>query len=329
MSLKARVVWAMLILYVVWGTTYLAIRVGVENGLPPAVFSGLRLAPAGLIMLAIARSRGAVLRLPARDLGAVSLIGLLLLVGGQYSMMVAEQWVASGIAALVVAVAPLWIALAESFFPDMQRPGKMGWAGLAVGFSGLGILVGPRITGIGASPEEITGLVVVVAGTWLWTIGSIYSKRRRVKVDGIVASGYQMLAAGTATLIIGTARGEWSEIVWTPAGAGALAYLMIFGSCIAFTAFVFALAHLPASKVLTYAYVNPVIAVFAGWAAGRLGLVPAEPITRSVLAGMVIIVAGVALTTLAPTLPPRRAPQDVEAIELADTPLIEPEPSEA
>ena len=138
-----------------------------------------------------------------------------------------------------------------------------------------------------------------------------------------------MLAAGTATLIIGTARGEWSEIVWTPAGAGALAYLMIFGSCIAFTAFVFALAHLPASKVLTYAYVNPVIAVFAGWAAGRLGLVPAEPITRSVLAGMVIIVAGVALTTLAPTLPPRRAPQDVEAIELADTPLIEPEPSEA
>jgi drug/metabolite transporter (DMT)-like permease len=327
-SLRAKIVIAMLTLYVVWGTTYLAIKVGVDAGLPPALFAALRLLPASAIMFALARVRGASLRLSRRELKTVSLVGVLLLVGGQYGMIVAEQYVPSGIAALVVALVPLWIALAESVFPDMQRPSGRGWLGLAIGFSGLGVLLAPRVAGVQTGATELLGICIVVLGTWLWTTGTIYSKRHPVRVDGIVVTAYQMLAAGALTLLIGTALGEWSRFALNPKATGALLYLIVFGSCIAFTAFVFALANLPASKVMTYAYVNPVIAVFAGYAAGVIGLVPAEPITAPTVIGMVVIVAGVALTTAAPTLPPRRPPASEHELRLAQEPLVEPEPSE-
>ncbi len=328
MSQRAKVILAMLTMYVVWGTTYLGIKVGVDSGLPPALFAGLRLLPAAAIMFVIARMRGLSLRVDRYEFRVVTIVGLLLLVGGQYGMMVAEQYVPSGIAALVVALNPLWIALVESAFPDMQRPGKLGWIGLALGFSGLGILLWPRVADVQTGPAELLGISIVVLGTWLWTAGSIYSKRHPLRTDGIVVSAYEMLAAGLVTIVLGTVTGEWQSFVMTPKGAAALAYLIVFGSCIAFSAFVYALAHLPASKVMTYAYVNPVIAVFAGWAAGRLGLVPPEPITAATLAGMVVIVTGVAITTSAPTLPPRRPPHDARAEALAGEPLIEPTPSE-
>jgi drug/metabolite transporter (DMT)-like permease len=298
----------MLTLYVVWGTTYLGIKVGLDAALPPALFAGLRLLPAAAIMFSIAKVRGSRLSLDPRELRIISIAGILLLVGGQYVTFLAEQYVASGISALIVALLPLWIALAESVFPDMQRPGKLGWTGLAIGFTGLAILMLPRLNGVGTGPQELLGFGLQILATWLWTAGSVYSKRNPVKTDGIVVTAWEMLIAGAVTLGIGSVIGEWGRFTLTPKGAGALLYLIIFGSCVAFTAFVYALAHLPASKVMTYAYVNPVIAVFAGWGAGRIGLVPAEPITASVIAGMVVIIAGVVLTTAAPTLPARRPP---------------------
>jgi drug/metabolite transporter (DMT)-like permease len=315
-------------LYVVWGTTYLAIKVGIDAGLPPALFAGLRLVPAAAIMFAIARFRGSNVRVAPRELRIVSIVGLLLLVGGQYGMMLAEQYVPSGLAALVVALVPLWIALAESVFPDMRRPGKLGWLGLAVGFSGLGILIAPRLADISAGQTELLGIAIILTGTWLWTSGTVYSKRNPVAVDGIVVAAYEMLVAGAATLVLGTLLGEWSRFSLNVKAAGALVYLIVLGSCVAFTAFVFALDNLPASKVMTYAYVNPVIAVFAGWGAGMIGLVPAEPISAAMIAGMVVIVAGVVLTTAAPTLPPRRTPLTAAELIHAAEPLIEPEPSE-
>lgn len=305
MSGRFKATLAMLTLYTVWSTTYLGIKVGLDAGLPPAVFAGLRLVPAAAIMFAIARLRGARLALRPRDLRVVSIAGILLLVGGQYGTILAEQYVPSGLSALVVALLPLWIALAESAFPDMQRPSLLGWVGLATGFTGLGILVWPQLTGVSAGGRELIGIGVQIIATWLWTAGSVYSKRNPVEADGILVTAWEMLVAGLVTLGIGTVLGEWSRFQMTPKAAGALAYLVVFGSCVAFTAFVYALANLPASKVMTYAYVNPVIAVFAGWAAGRAGIVPAEPVTPTIVAGMVVIVIGVAVATAAPTLPPQ------------------------
>lgn len=305
---KASVIAAMGALYFVWGTTYLGIKIGLEADLPPALFAGVRLLPAGVILLAIARLRGSSLRASAADLRVLAIVGILLLVGGQYGTFLAERSISSGIAALVVAVLPLWIALAESVVPGMRRPGPLGWCGLAVGFAGLAILLWPRIDGMqAAGPAEMIGIGIQILATWLWTAGSIVSKRRPVRVDPLVSTGYQMLIAGGVLLTLGTVLGEWPLFQLTPAGLGALAYLSIVGSCIGFGAFVYALAHLPASKVMTYAYVNPIIAVFAGWAAGSIGLVPAEPVTVSMLAGMTVIIGGVALTIAAPTRPGRES----------------------
>lgn len=325
---RVRNITAMLTLYVVWGTTYLGIKIGLEAGLPPALFAGLRLLPAAAIMFALARIRRVPLRLAPRELSVVSIVGMLLLVGGQYGTFFAEQFVPSGLSALIVALLPLWIALAESLLPDMQRPSGLGWLGLAVGFAGLGILLWPRLLSASTGPRELMGIGVQIAATWLWTAGSVYSKRHPVSADGILVTAYEMLIAGTFTLALGTVFGEWRDFTLSARGAGALAYLTIFGSCVAFTAFVYALKHLPASKVMTYAYVNPVIAVFAGWFAGRLGIVPLEPVTSATVAGMVVIVGGVALATAAPTRPPLIPPTTLHETALASEPLIEPTPSE-
>ena len=307
-SQRAKVVLAMLVLYVVWGTTYLGIKVGLDANLPPALFAGVRQIPAAAIMFALAFWRRSPLRISPRDLRIACVAGILLIVGGQYFTFLAEQNVPSGISALVVALIPLWIALAESAFPDMQRPGRVGWFGLAVGFSGLGILLWPRLVGISAGTHELIGIGTQVIGTWLWAAGTVYSKRHPTSADSVVVTAWEMLVAGVVLLGIGTVLGEWPRFQVDAKGFGALAYLVVFGSAIAFTAFTYALTHLPARKVMTYAYVNPVIAVFAGALAGRVGLVPPEPVTLSTLLGMVVIVGGVALTTAAPTLPPRRPP---------------------
>lgn len=324
-SARFRLIAAFAALYVVWGTTYLAIKVGLEADLPPALFAGIRSLPAGLLLLGLARLRGVRLRVAPGDLRTVSIVGILLLVGGQYGTFLAERTIPSGLASLIVALLPLWIALAESVMPDMARPGVLGWTGLVIGFVGLGILVLPGLLGVHAPVGEWVGIATQVVATWLWTVGSVYSKRRPVQLDPMVSTAYQMLVAGALLLVIGTVLGEWPAFQLTPEGAGALVYLTLIGSCVGFSAFVYALKHAPASKVMTYAYVNPVIAVFVGWAAGRVGLVPPEPLSASVLLGMVVIVAGVAIATAAPTRPARQQPGRLLADEvLGKTPLSEP-----
>lgn len=312
---RAKLVIAFATLYVVWGSTYLAIRIGLDAALPPALFAGLRLVPAGVLMLLYARLRGVSHRISRRDYLTVAVVGCFLLVGGMYGTFLAEQRIPSGLAALIVALLPLWIAAAESFVPGMERPSALGFVGLAVGFTGLGVLMLPRLTGVSGTTTELVGIAIQIGATWLWTTGSVISKRRPVKVDAIVATGYEMLTAGAVLLVIGVVSGELPKWQLTPKGLGALVYLILMGSCVAFTAFVWLLRHAPASKVMTYAYVNPVVAVFLGW------LVLAERLDGWMAAGMAIIVAGVAVATAAPTRPARDA---VQAPALPGEPLPEP-----
>ncbi len=306
-SHRAKTIIAFAVLYVVWGSTYLGIRVGLEAALPPALFAGWRLVPAGLLLLGFAHLRGTPLRVRWDQYRIIAAVGILLLVGGMYSTFLAERTIASGLAALIVALLPLWVALAESLVPGMDRPSARGYLGLIIGFAGLGVLMAPRLTGITGAGDELVGVGLQIIGTWFWTIGSVLSKRRTVAVDSTVTTGYQMLTAGGVLLLIGTVAGEWPRFTLTPQGFWALAYLSVIGSCVAFTAFVWLLRNVPASKVMTYAYVNPVIAVFLGWAAGTLGFVRQEPVDVWMLLGMAVIVTGVALTTSAPTRPPREA----------------------
>jgi drug/metabolite transporter (DMT)-like permease len=319
---RTKLVLSFATLYLVWGTTYLAIKVGLSADLPPALFAGLRLVPAGLLLLAISALRGSSLKPTRPQFSTIAIVGLLLLVGGQYGTFLAETRIPSGLAALIVALLPLWIALAESALPDMSRPSALGYAGLVLGFVGLGILLLPRLAGFRADDIAILiGIGVQILATWLWTAGSIYSKRRPTGLDGLVSTGWQMLIAGVALVALGTVLGEWQTFTLTPQGTAALLYLIVFGSCIAFTAFTYALAHAPASKVMTYAYVNPVIAVFVGWLFGQLGIIPPEPVTPATVIGMVVIVAGVALATSAPTRPARASgPPATLADDLVDVP---------
>jgi drug/metabolite transporter (DMT)-like permease len=298
-SRRAKMITAFATLYVVWGSTYLAIKIGLNAALPPAAFAGMRLVPAGLILLGVARLRGVPLRIRRRDLVTCVVVGIFLLVGGMFSTFLGEAYVPSGLAALIVASLPLWIALAETLVPGMERPSARGVVGLAVGFAGLGLLMVPRLAGLTGTRLQLVGIIIVLAGTWLWTIGSVISKRRPIRADAMVATGYEMLAAGLVLCALATVSGDWGRLYFTPQGVGALAYLIVVGSAIAFTAFVWLLRNAPASKVMTYAYVNPVVAAFLGWA------VLGERLDLWTFAGLIVIVAGVALTTSAPTRPPR------------------------
>jgi drug/metabolite transporter (DMT)-like permease len=303
-SHRVKLIAAFAVLYVVWGSTYLAVRIGLQADLPPALFAGLRLTPAGLILLGVARLRGVRIRIPLAQYLTVATVGVFLLVGGMYGMFLAEQYIPSSLAALIVALVPLWVATAESLLPGMDRPSALGHAGLAIGFAGLGILMVPRLTGLQGSSKELLGIGLQLLSTWFWTAGTIIAKRRPVAIDAVVVTGYQMLTAGGILLCIGAALGEIPRLAFDKTGAAALLYLIVLGSCVAFTAFVWLLRHAPASKVMTYAYVNPVIAVVLG------RLVLNEPLDRWVVAGMIVIVAGVALTTSAPTRSGRALPAE-------------------
>jgi drug/metabolite transporter (DMT)-like permease len=318
LSKRATTVLCFGIVYVVWGSTYLAIKVGLNAAIPPALFGGLRLVSAGIILLAFARLRGTSLRITRRDLSTSAIVGLFLLCGGMYSSMISEGFIDSSLAALVVAVAPLWMAAAEAVLPGMERPTRRGVSGLVLGFCGLALLVVPRVAGVSGTAAQLTGIGVQIVGTWLWVTGSIVSKKRPLTTDGTVATGYEMLVAGVVLLGIATVRGEWAGFTPSAPAFGALAYLAVFGSAVAFTAFMWLIRNVPASKVMTYAYVNPVVAVALGYLAGFVGLLKTpERLDAWGLAGTVVIVAGVALATSAPA---RRAAHTSVAPEPDEVP---------
>lgn len=279
---------AFAIVCVVWGTTYLAIRIAVET-IPPMLMCAIRFLIGGTVILGIARIRGERIPTDKRTLGRLALVGLLLLGGGNLSVAWAEQWVPSGMAALLVATAPFWMALIESFRTNGERVGVRGAIGLFVGFAGVAMLVTPRGVGGAWSSAILIGAITIQLGAFAWQFGSAYGKYNLRGVPLLAAAGVQMLAGGVFCLLAGTVTGEIARFSLTPRTLTALVYLTLFGSILAYSAYIFALSHMRTTHTSLYAYVNPVIAVFLGW------LILDEPLTWVSIVAMVVILAGVAL----------------------------------
>ncbi|WP_433687561.1 EamA family transporter [Micromonospora carbonacea] len=291
---RPALIWAALaVVYVLWGSTYLAIRVAVES-LPALASAGLRFGAAAVVLALVLRvRRGAgALRVDRRQLGSAALVGVLLLAGGNGLVVLAESGppgtaVPSGIAALLVATVPLLVVLLRTLGGD--RPRVWTFAGVTLGFLGLVLLVLP--TG-GSAAAPLAGALTVVAAATCWSVGSFLAGRLRMPTDPFVATVYEMVAGAVALTVLAAARGELRDLdpgQVTGRSWLALAYLMVAGSLVAFTAYVWLLHHAPISLVSTYAYVNPVVAVALG------ALLAAEPVTAQVLLGGAVIVAGVAL----------------------------------
>ena len=287
-TLTAGVLLALVGVYLIWGSTYLAIRVVVTGGIPPLLGMGARFMVAGLLLgtvLRLRRGPGA-LRVTGAQLGAAAIVGTLLLGGGNGLVAVAEQRLPSGLAALLVSTTPLWIVVLGAFVA--QRPGLLPLAGTLVGFAGTVVLARPGA--LGTIPWWWAALVLV--GTASWATGSLYLRRRTRPADLFVSSAYQMALGGVALLAGGLARGEASDVHLgtVPASAWwALLYLVTVGSLAGYTAFFYLLAKAPLQLATTYAYVNPVVAVLLGW------LLLGEVASGAELAGGALAVAGVAI----------------------------------
>ncbi len=275
----------LLVVYIVWGSTYLAIRIGIRagSGFHPFWFGGLRVFAAGIILLLVAFFRGKQLRPTRKDLFVLMASGLLLWIGGNGMVILAEQRVDSGLAALIVASTPIWVALYEAVL-DKHLPSLQFIISLVVGFGGILILSLPMLTsGIQA---DVLSILALLLASLSWSGGLVLQTRRPVGLSRGVSSGFQQLFGGIFYILIALLIGEQFPAPTTQAWL-AWSYLVIFGSLIAFTSFVSALQLLPTSLVTTYAYVNPVIAVFLGW------LILQEPITPWTIAGGFLVLIGV------------------------------------
>ncbi|WP_224278403.1 EamA family transporter [Streptomyces sp. LS1784] len=281
-------VWlALLVVYIVWGSTYLAIRVAVET-MPSFLSAAARFITAGLLLAGylLVRQGPAGLKVTGRQLASSALVGVLLLTGGNGMVVLGETSVPSGLAALLVAAVPLWMVVLTAFGGERPRAAEL--AGVLLGLVGLGVLSAPAISG----SIEPAGVILIIGATLLWATGSFVSKKIPMPGNVLAASAYQMLAGGLGNLLVGLGRGEQHGLdLGTISGRSwlALAYLVLFGSLLAFTAYAWLLRSAPLTLVATYAYVNPVVAVLLGW------LILAEPLTGPTLAGGAIVVAGVCL----------------------------------
>ncbi|MBA3556637.1 MAG: EamA family transporter [Gemmatimonadales bacterium] len=302
-GLRGRALVAYLLVCTVWGSTYLAIRIGVED-LPPLLFAGVRFAIAGAILGAIVVAMGDHLPRRARDWRVHAVTGLLLLLGGNAVVVWAEQFVESGPASVFVAAVPLWAA-----FFDVMIPGGSSvftWrvgVGLALGFLGSALLAG--VTPGELLSSDLKGPVALTLASASWALGTVYSKRNPTETTPFSGAAAQMFIAGIVMTVLGLVLGEAGQWRFSVSGLGALAYLVVFGSIVGFTAYAYALRHASATIVGTYAYVNPVVAVLLGW------LVLSEAVTVRTFAAMGLILGAVLMIQLAPK--PREAAEPPRA----------------
>ncbi len=274
-------------IYVIWGSTYLAIRFAVET-LPPFLMTAVRFVFAGGLMYLWARLRGVVP--PTRlQWAAATLVGVLMLAIGVGGVSWAEQRIPSGAAALIVAVGPLSMVLVDWLFFGADRPDVRVWAGIILGFVGVALLVGPEQLA-GSGRIDMLGAGAILLGTITWSFGSLYSRGSQLPSSPVLAAGMEMMAGGLVLLLAGSAVGEWARLDVNQVSllsVASVAYLSIFGSIIALGAYLWLLRVTTPARIITHAYVNPVVAVLLGW------LLAEEPLNARTLVASAVIICGV------------------------------------
>jgi drug/metabolite transporter (DMT)-like permease len=291
--MKVKVWVALLAVYIVWGSTYLSIRFAVET-IPPFLMAGTRFLVAGLILYVWRRMVGDPSPTPRQWRSAV-IVGLLLLLGGNGLVSLAEQHVASGIAALMIASVPLWMTLIDSVRPGGVKPDWKIILGLLVGFGGLALLVTSSKSASAAEGMNPLAIGALLVASLLWSIGSVYSHDAPLPESSLLGSGIEMLGGAAGLFLLGTFTGEWQTLHLTEITSRSLfglAYLIVFGSLVGYVAYAWLLRNAPLSLVSTYAYVNPVVAIFVGAWLGN------ELINGRIILAALIIIGSVVLINL-------------------------------
>lgn len=298
----AQIVLAFASVYFFWGSTYAAIRIGGAD-MPPLLLAGVRFLIAGALLLIWCGARGLRLVWPWRQMLLTAVVALLLLGGGNVSLVYAERTVPSGFSSLVLAVMPLYVALMERALPGGEPLPARGWLGMGIGFVGLAVLLSPSLhVGLRGDTRLLLALAALLGGPLSWAVGSIVSRRARLSMNSFVAAAWQMLIAGFVCTVLGSLMGEWCEFHLTVRAAGSLAWLITGGSLLGYTGFVYLIEHVPVAKVSSYSYVNPMVAVLLGI------LLLGERPERAEFVGMIgIVIAVFLLTTAKVTVRPRPA----------------------
>lgn len=291
-------------IYIIWGSTYLAILFAIHT-IPPLLMAGVRFLCAGVILYGVARASGAV-RSRLIEWRTALIVGACLLLGGNGGVTLAEQYVPSGLAALLVATVPLYVVLLSWLFGLTGRPRPLTMLGLAGGFVGVGVLIAPalRFSEGNSSPHAWVGMAILLFSSFIWSAGSLYSRQAQNAPSPFLAAGQQMLCGGTLLVLAGLAKGEWPQLKFAEISMislGAFAYLVVIGGIIGYASYAWLLRHCEPAKVATYAYVNPVVAVLLGalFAGERLSLLTG--IAAAIIISSVALVITAGRRRVAPT----------------------------
>jgi len=294
-GLKAYTAW--ITICIVWGTTYLAIRIGVTD-LPPMLFAGLRWIIAGILMTILLNLRH--YKLPRlKDLKHLAIVGILLLGIANGLVVVAEQWLPSGLTALILSTLPFWVVGMEYFLPNGPKINAFIIAGLFLGTTGV-ILIFAKDLNISLDFNFLLGGLCLLGAVIAWSAGSIYWKYKKINVRPMMGASIQMLIAGVLQTALGLILGEQNSFHLTQNGVFALGYLIVFGSILGYASYIYSITNLPLSLVSTYAYINPIIAILLGWYFLN------EPLTITVFIAAGFILIGVSLVKRGNTLALRK-----------------------
>ncbi|HXC00784.1 MAG TPA: EamA family transporter [Terriglobales bacterium] len=306
-----KIIFAFALVYIFWGSTYLGIGIAVEQ-IPPGIMCATRFLIAGTVMLAYCALTGRRILFSTRQLGHLAAVGILLLMGGNLTLSYAEQIVPTGLAALLIAVTPLWFLVLDSLLLGDHHISRRGKIGLIIGIAGVVVLIWPDLLHPNSlGRRELWWSLALQLGSFSWAFGSVLSKKwQTAAADPFSAIAWQVFFAGIANLIFASLFERHANVTWSFRGVAAILYLVVCGSWIGYTAYIWLLQHVPTSKVSTYAYVNPVVAIFLGW------LVLHERIDRYILMGSAIVIASVVLVTSA-KVSSRTVAEDLTTVETA------------